>query len=751
MKVSKQWLKEYVQIEVPDSELEDRLNKTGTEVDEVSAGIHPLVVVAEIKKIEKHPNADRLQIAIVTDGEKEYEVVCGALNIEVGQKVPFAKIGARLPEFSIEEAKIRGTVSHGMLCAPDELGLGEDHSGIMILSAQYELGKPLAEYLDQDTVFELEVTPNRGDCLSHFGIAREISAFLHGQTLKKEPISLQMSEEKADKVISVNISNSEDCPAYMARIIKNVKIGPSPLWLQEKLLKVGLRPINNIVDVTNYIMMDLGQPLHAFDLKKVQGSSIVVRRAKNDEKLLCLDGKERVLSSNILVISDSLGPIAIAGIIGGENSGVTPATTDIVLEAAQFNRKVIRKGKKILNVNTDASYRFERGIDSQGVEYALNKAAKIMAEICGGKILSGIVKESVVQPKIKIDIPTEKIREFLGITINNNEMFHILKSLGIEIKDGRAIVPSWRHDLSIWQDLAEEVGRIFGYNKVPLIPLPKTPKPPKSAFYIKETVKDNLVNLGFSEVKNYSFLSADEATIAGIKTSGLLEVANPLQPENRYLRNSLIPGLLKNISKNSSFDPVLIFEIGQVFSKEGESSMLGLAAAGKNADKLLEKAKSELLEKYNIKKHDLVVSKLTNDQAQKYKIRKPQTLFFEVNIDGIKKIKDNLDLKISNATIHYRKVSKYPSITRDLSFIVDAAVDASSLIDTLYTISENINRVELFDEFKSDKLGKDKKSLAFHLYLQDLDKTMIDEEADEIIKKAIEIIKKKFNATLRDK
>jgi len=707
--------------------------------------------VAEIKEIKKHSNADKLKIAIVDSGSEQLQIVCGAPNIEVGQKVPLALVGSKLPGGEIKATKIRGEESFGMLCAQDELGLGNDHTGIYILPEDYEIGKSLSGYLGSDTVIELDITANRGDCLSHLGVAREIAAFENIST-KREPIALSKTETAHSSTkISVEITSPDLCLQYLSRVITGVKIGPSPKWMQDRLIACGAKPINNVVDVTNYILLDLGHPMHAFDWKKIKDSKIIIRRAKKNEDIVTLDGELRRLNPDMLVIADSEKSLAVAGIMGGKNSEVDESTEIIVMEAAQFDRKSIRSTAKSLNLSTEASYRFERGVDSGAIEYAINKAADLIVQTAGGKVLQGIVQSGEKPSKIELQIEHEKICRLLGEEIDSEQINHILRHLGFVVNGNAVTVPLWRHDVSIWQDLAEEVGRIVGYDKIKPLALTKTNSAEKTFYYFVENIKDSLVSAGYSETMNYPFLSDADVIAARLKPENLLEVANPMQSENKYLRNSLIPGLLKNIAKNPSFDPVQIFEVGHVFSKTAESTNIAVATAGKTSDdhlKAVDRIIAELGGKESVK-----MSEFLRDDLHQYKIKKPVVWISEINLSKISagaKIDQGLALKINKNAVVYRGVSKYPAVTRDLAFIVDKKIDAAKVSETIYTISEMINRVELFDEFASDKFGVGKKNIAYHISLQSKDRTLNDQEAEEVIKKIVKNIESSFLAKLRN-
>lgn len=750
MKVLKSWLKDYIDFDLSDQELADRLTYSGSLVEDVSSGLDEKIIVAKILAVNSHPNADRLHLVTVSTGKNELEIVCGAPNIEVGQKVPLAQLGTKLQDFTIGEAVIRGVKSCGMLCSEKELGLSDDHEGIKILPDEYEVGKPLSNYLGVDTVFELEITPNRGDCLSHIGIAREISATLNIPLKKQDNKPVEISN-KSDLA---KIENKENCYRYFATKISGVKVGPSPLWLQDRLNALGAKPINNIVDITNYIMLDLGQPLHSFDAKKVKDEKIIIRSAKKNENIVTLDGETRNLDEKMLVIADSEKPIAIAGVMGGLNSEIDENSVDIILESAEFDRKNIRKTSKDLRLSTDASYRYERGIDPLMVEVASDKAARMIEEICGGKIEEKVYDLALEYKNNFVAIEYEKINDLVGIEIKKNQVDNYLTSLGFEIKDSKALAPSWRHDVSIWQDLAEEVARLYGLTNIKLVSVPVTEPPKRSSYYFKEHVKDLLSDIGFSESYSYSFLSEKDIKSLNIDSSDLLEVSNPVQSENKYLRKSLKPGILRAVAKNPTFDPVLIYEIGDVFTAKSEESHLAIAVSGKNAKKLLETAISTLTSKLKSPIDLFKVEELNREDVLRFKIKKPLTYILELNMSELidNSTVDNEDLEITmpKNEFHYRPISKYPSVTRDLAFLVNKDVDSSNIINLIYDESPLINRVELFDEFASDKFGKDMKNIAYHLDLQDLNKTLTDKEADEITDKVVKKIESKFSAKLRN-
>lgn len=750
MKISYNWLKELVEIDKSAIELAEDLNLKSTAVEEVVQNLHDNIIVGEVLEIKPHPNADRLSVLTVDSGEKKLQIVCGAKNFKVGDKVPLASIGSKIGDICIAEAEIRGIKSYGMLCSEKELAISNDHSGIKILPNTYKNGKKLNEYIKSDALLDVEITPNRGDLLSHIGIAREIAAIYHKEL--KYPEIPDKTKEIATK-LSINIENPDLCPQYYAIKINNVNIAPSPKWLKDRLIFLGINPVNNIVDITNYIMLELGQPMHAFDANKIVDNKIIVRIAGELEKTTTLDGITRNLPHEALVISDKEKILAIAGIMGGKNSEITNNTKNIILESAEFNKVSVRKTSKELGLTTDASYRFERGIDSSKVEFAIWRACKLIKELAGGNAET-IVGSSAKPHHKTVKIDYKGINSLLGINLTENDITNILTKLGFSVNGNNAIVPLFRHDISIWQDLAEEIGRIYGYNKIKQCCIEISKPYKKSNYFVKEYIKDELIKSGFTEVYNYNYLSSKDIDTAKINNENVLEIANPLQQENKYLRSSLVPGLLKNISKNPAFDPILFFEFGNIFNKKSEVNYLGLAASGKGAKKILENTLNIISGLMKDKKDDIQkIKELNKDELSHYKIKKPNAFVIEIPskviIDNLKLSDQELELESSNTSVSYKSLSQYPPISRDLAFIVDNNINSNKIIEELRNISDKIIIVELFDEFTSDKFGKGKKNIAFHLYLQDTQKSMTDSEASDIINKVIKKIENKFNAKLR--
>ncbi|TSC95314.1 MAG: phenylalanyl-tRNA synthetase beta chain [Candidatus Berkelbacteria bacterium Athens1014_28] len=749
IKISKNWLEDFIRIPYSDDELAERLSLSGTLVEKIENPFNN-IVVSKIKKISLHPNADKLSVVSVFDGHKERVIVCGAKNIEVGQIVPLALPGAIICGNEIKETEIRGVNSSGMLCSAYELGISNDQSGILILDDSTKIGEKLSKYLDADTIFDLEITPNRGDCLSHLGVAREISALLK-TNLSRKPINLKMTGKKIQSILDLEVKDAALCPTYVARALENVKISDSPEWLKKRLISCGIEPINNVVDVTNYILLDLGQPMHAFDLEKIKGKRIIVRCAKKSEKIRSFDGTNLRLEKNDLIIADGEKPIAIAGIVGGIDSGISESTTSIVLEAASFSPKSVRATSKRLGIKTDASMRFERGVDPNLALYAIDKAAKMISEISGAIIFSGVLKHKVDSSETKIRFEYDKINNLLGTKISESEMIEILKRLNFKIEKNFVIVPSFRPDVTIWQDLAEEIIRLHGINNLKSLAVEKTKTTNNTEYFYKEIIKDIFVEFGFSESYNYSFISDNDCEIFNIDKKNLVKVANPLVPENHFMRNSLLFGLLKNIAKNPSFNNIMIFEIGKVFNKAGEKFYLGAIVSGKDATENLKKTVAQLENQFSFEKK---IIEINSSDLLKYKIKRNSISYLEIDLSLVAKSfvgnANSLKIKKANFDIVYRDISKFPSVVRDLAFIVSEKIKSEDVESEIKKNSKYVIISEPFDEFKSDKFGVGKKNLAYHIHLQAEDRTLKDTEAETEIRNIIKNIEKMFNAKLRN-
>ncbi|HPK54458.1 MAG TPA: phenylalanine--tRNA ligase subunit beta, partial [Smithellaceae bacterium] len=583
MLVSLKWLKDYVDIDLTPAELAEALTMAGLEVDEIKV-VKPAftgVVAAEILSVKPHPAADKLSLCAVTDGSLNYPVVCGAKNIKAGDIVPLAKIGATIPGgYTIKASVLRGEKSDGMLCSAAELEIGDDASGIMQLPHDITPGAPLEDALDLgDTVLDIGITPNRADCLSMVGIAREAAA-ITGKKIKLPVVAIRENEDDMKKATSVQIIDADLCPRYTARMIKNVKVGPSPVWMKTRLEAAGLRAINNVVDVTNFVMLEMGQPLHAFDFRFLEEGRIVVRRSKQDEEFVSLDGKTRKLPADTLLICDGVKPVAIGGIMGGLNSEVKEDTQTVLLESAYFNPVSIRRSARKMAMPTDAAFRFERGIDPEGVLRALDRAAQLIADTSGGSIYKNCIDEYPQKIVVPSNIPLRlgRINEIIGAKIKGNDVVRILKSIGMDVKKegrGRYLVtpPSSRVDITGEIDLIEEIARLYGYDLIPMT-LPDaaiTEMANLPRLDLEERIRKLLTGSGYTEIINFSFISPASVNILCLKENDprrrLVYIKNPLAEDQAVMRTTMVFGLLDTLKKNANngCSSLKIFEMGKIF------------------------------------------------------------------------------------------------------------------------------------------------------------------------------------------
>ncbi len=798
MIVSLKWLKNYINIDdLTVEEIVDKLTTSGSEVDEVIDKSKELdnIVVGFVKEVKKHPNADRLSVCKVTDGTDTYDVVCGAPNVAENQKVAFAKVGAIIPngKFEIKKAKIRGEKSMGMICAEDELGISDDHEGILVLDENVKIGEPIAKVLKlDDVVLDIAITPNRADSLSHIGLARDLAAIFQRKMIYPT-LSEAAKIKENNKIVQVEIHDAEKCPRYSAIVVKDITIKESPDWLKEKLTAIGLRPINNVVDVTNFVLYEIGQPLHAFDLDKLNGKKIIVKTAGENSKFVTLDSKERSMLPEDLMICDAEKPIAIAGVMGGENSEVTDSTKNIVIESAYFDPSAVRKTAKHLGLSTDASYRFERGTDPNITIKAAQRAAELIAELAEGNIDEDFIDVYPVKVENKVvTIRYSRITKILGFEIPKEKVVEIFEGLEFEIieKDEKSLtvkIPTFRHDIEREIDLIEEVVRIYGFDGVPPInhiSIDLNTKVDELAF--EDKLKNSLVALGFNEVVSNSLIS-DEKTLDFEKS---IKVLNPQSSEMSLLRTSLIPGMLMNISRNIKVkeENLKFFELGEVFQKKNislksfedfeENENLILAITGKKniktiygenkeydffdlkgmLDEVLRKKSldsqlkdsyyqngNHLFEYYSIKKYKKqqigIGGKVNKDLLTRFEISQ-DVFIFELNVNLLKEI------KVKNPK--YEQLLKYPKIIRDFAFVLDKDITFEEVVKTIKNSSSNLlKNVKLFDIFESDSLGEGKKSLAFQLEYYNFDRTLREDEIDKEFWKTIESVKQKLKAELR--
>lgn len=792
MKISLKWLRELCPVQLSDDEIARKLTLAGLEVEGREArAIGPGVVAARVVSKEPVPGSDHLNVCKVDDGAGTHQIVCGAANYAAGDVVPMARVGTKLPNgMEIRAAKLRGVESFGMLCSQRELGLSEDHAGLMILPKDARPGAPLDELLGlPDTVFEVNVTPNRPDALSHVGIARELSA-LTGVPLKLPPMS-----EAPDVKIPAHVHDDapDRCPRYVARVIEGVHVGPSPLDVQERLRACGVRPISNVVDATNIALLELGHPLHAFDLEKLEGHKIIVRRAAEGEKMTTLDGKERALSADDLVIADAQKPVALAGVMGGQTSEVSESTTRILLESAMFEPAGIRRTARRHALHTEASHRFERGMDEKTAGLAADRCAQLIVQLAGGKLFEGAIdRYPNPLPPATVKVRPERVSAILGVKVPAEEVARWLKALELTPKDGGWEVPSWRRDLTREIDCIEEIARLRGYDAIP-IEIPKAGVGETAAIEahlrVKTAARAALSATGFDEAVNYSFISEKDAQ--PFSTTPLIRVANPLADTQGVMRPSLLPGLLRNLGYNLAHGvrDLRLYELGRVYlpMPQGQGALswpntepthVGLAITGQRAAKGwtgggepadfydLKGAVEDLLAAMGVNGaqfrhagvaplHPASASELlVNGKragvlgqvhpliAQQFELP-PLTFLAELSWQAL--------VESATALQSFRGVPKFPAVARDLAFVVDAGVPAEKLLEEIRAAdaSKLLEQVTLFDVYRGPPVPDGRKSMAFGLSLRAADRTLTDAEADALCKSIRERLKTAVGAEIR--
>ena len=802
MKISINWLKEYLETKSNPEEISDILTNLGLEVEKilpfesVKGGLTG-VVAGKVLKCEKHPNADRLKVTSIDLGNNETsEIVCGAPNIMEGQIVPIAKVGSKIytnggDEIKIKKSKIRGVVSNGMVCAEDEIGLGESHDGIMVLDSKIKPGTPISEVfnVENDNILEIGLTPNRSDAMSHYGVARDLKAYydLNSQTSKITLPSINDFESvKIDEDFEVSVKDIDKCPFYSGLIIKNIKVGPSSKELQNKLKSIGLKPINNIVDITNFVMHEIGQPLHAFDLDKIK--NITVKSVKSNTKFKTLDDNIINLDSDDLMICSDNNPLCLAGIYGGYDSGVSNSTTNLFLESAIFDSVTIRKSSKRHQLFTDASYRYERGVDPEKVLYALKRASILIKEANQEANISEILIEDNLKVDIKdIYLRYDRIASIAGQKIDKETITQILSSLDFEIKghseDGLNIIaPNYRHDVYREIDVIEEILRVYGFNNINVESKISMSIPEIGKNNINKTeslISNNLVGIGFNEIINNSICSPGVNEKFSNQAVNLL---NPQGTELSNLRSSLIPNALETVKHNINRQNrnLKIFEIGNTYSINDnnyiENKRLNVTVTGKIFDEnwISEFSKSNfyylkgvaenLLNNLNVSN---IKYEVNNDELFEYKLcihnnKKNIGFIGELNSTYTKEfsIDDkihllNLDLdniKLKSANVKYQELSKFPSSRRDLSMILDDNINFEAIKNLAFNVENKILKdVNLFDEYKGKNIEDNKKSLAVSFTFNDSKKTLTDKLIDKIMLKLSDKYKTDLGAVIRDK
>jgi phenylalanyl-tRNA synthetase beta chain len=802
MKVSLNWLKTFVPIDLTPDELAAALTMAGLEVEAVSDRFEYLksVRVGRVAAVKNHPNADRLKVCDVDIGERTLTVVCGAPNVSEGMFSPLALPGTRFPNDKVlEKGTIRGVVSEGMLCSEAELELGIDTSGIMTLDGKLTKGQALSTALNlTDTVIEIDLTPNRPDCLSIIGTAREIAAIVKKERSRPD-VTLPTSGKEIHERTSVTVEAPGLCPRYSARIIEDITIAPSPFWLQERLRSVGLRPINNIVDITNFVLMEYGQPLHAFDLDKLEEHRIVVRAATEGEVFTTLDDKERSLSKDMLLICDGKKPVGIAGVMGGLNSEIETHTRNVLLESAYFNPLSIRITSKRLGLNTDASHRFERGVDPQGTLAALDRASKLIADLGGGRILDGVIDKcgNLPQPQT-ITLSTKETNRLLGTKLSRSEIQDFLVSVEFDTREGETdtllvTAPSFRVDIKRPEDLMEEVARLSGYDHIPTTyPLiPAEARTPQTVIDHRRNTKIIMNGFGFDETINYSFMDKMDCDRLLLNLDdyrrSLVEILNPLTEDQTVMRSVLLPGLLKSAHRNVSQQSKTsrLFEIGKVFIGKGkthlpdEIEMLAGLWTGSRIDALWNvpetacdfyDLKGVVEGLFNaLKIENISFTRMPVDVCSYVKNGFAAHIVIESTPLGLvgelhPRVLKNYNLKqtvfyfeldmnrlygMIPESLQAKPTPKYPATSRDVTVIIDRDIESSSLLAFIRNLNEGlVEQLSIFDVFADDPIPAGKKSVSFRIVYRSHEETLEDNTVNDIHKRLSERLIDHFNAAL---
>lgn len=794
MKISYQWLCELTGLDWSPEEMGDRLTLSGTACEgiESMSQFMDRVIVAEVTELHPVEGADRIQRAVVNTGSETMDVICGAPNVAVGQRVPLATIGAKLANgLEIKETEIRGVSSAGMLCAPDELGISPDHSGIMVLSPDAKVGTPLVKALDfDDYVLDLELTPDRADSMSAVGVARDLAA-LAGGKLRKPEYSIRNSGEKAADYVSVRIDDPEGCPRYAARIIRNLKIGPSPWWLQRRLLAAGMRPISNIVDVTNYVMLETGNPLHAFDYELFGSKEVVVRRARDKEMFVTLDEEEHELTPTTVLITNGSEAVAAGGVMGGLKSGIKDTTTTVLLEAAYFDPGMVRRSRRELGLNTESSIRFEKGADPNNVPVAMDRAAYLFQELCGGEVAEGMVDcyPTKIKPRTTTYRPS-RCKVVLGIEIPVERMKQIFTALEFEVKDGdpmEVTVPTFRHDIFGEIDLVEEIGRIVGYDEIPnavgnIGPL-YTPVHRRDTF--ADDLRRVMTAAGYDEINGHGLDSSKLAKLVGPDVPQL-RCVNPISEDLDIVRNGLRTTALQAVSHNVAHRnlDLRLFEIGRAYfppNKKGEwveEDRLSIVVSGNTPSNWRDKARPHDF-------HDLAGALFRLAQHFRlpeiqYEATREAALVpgeaFAVQLGGkpigtagrlAPEIARAFDIKqdvfiaeLALAPVMaaeteqavFKSLPVYPAALRDIAMVIDESVRVGEVIATVRKVAGPLaESVELFDVYTGKQIAGGRKSVAIAISFRSEKGSLSNEEVDELQGNIVSSLKRDFNADIRDR
>ncbi len=809
MKFTLNWLKEYIDVDLPVEVVADKLTMLGLEVDNVAGLYQELgpIKVARIINVRPHPDADRLTLCDVTLGAEEFQVVCGAPNAKPGLVTAIALPGVTLPSgMQVKKAAIRGQKSSGMLCSEKDLGISEDHSGIMELPDTAKPGESLPEALSLlDTLIEVDLTPNRPDCTSVIGIAREIAGFT-SQKLN-QPVQNKLPALTGEGVpFSVEVLEPEDCPRYAARLLKNVTISSSPWWLRKRLLSVGLRPINNVVDITNLVMLEYGQPLHAFDFNRLGGGKIVVRRARAGEHIITLDGEKRQLDEEMLLICDAERPVAVAGVMGGENSEVIDSTRDILLESACFNPLSIRRTARQLNLGTEASYRFERGVDPEVAPRAMERAVQLLVELAGADVVeNGYDCVAGIKPPETIKLRISRTNDLLGLQLDALEVGRCLESIELKVvradKDTLLVTPpSFRIDLEREVDLIEEVARLQGYNEIPTsMPIvPMSFPEQQHGLELRKKIASMLVSQGFFEAINYSFIDEnyfDQLNLPGDDTiRSSVALLNPLSEDQKIMRTMMLPSLLQNISRNTSrqSNDIRVFEIGKVFHPAENDPLphenirvAGVISGRRHPGASLMHFGTIPVDIYDCKGIvDAILQELRITKAVRVDFRKesatvpsyiqPDSYIVyragnkllghlgQINADVLKSfgVKQtvfffDLDLDlladIKPEPKAFKPLPKFPSVNWDIAMIVPENIPSGELLSAIDSAGESlVESTEIFDVYRGDAIEEGYKSVAISLTYRSVEQTLDDKTVNTVHQRLIKMLEERFQGKLRD-
>jgi phenylalanyl-tRNA synthetase beta chain len=828
MELSYRWLSQYVDHDWAPDALAEQLTMAGLEVESVTPiGRHlDGVVVGEIEAVREHPNADRLVLCDVDLGDgAPVQIACGAPNVAAGQKAPVATVGTTLSlpdpddpdarqEITVEARELRGEPSRGMICAEDELGLSDDHSGIMVLGDDATVGQPLADYLaahdvtPDDAVLDIELTPNRPDAASHLGVARDVAA-LADTTVRRPEVETPTRGGDVADAITVHLEDPAACPRYVAMLVRDVEVRQSPLWLRRRLSAIGLQPRNHVVDVTNYVLHECGQPLHAFDRSELADDTIVVRRADGETDFTTLDDETRTLPDGTLLICDADRPVAVAGVMGGANSEVTAETTDVLLESAYFDPSTIRRTAKALDVQTDSSYRFERGVDRDGQVWAAARAARLIADLGGGTVVPGRVDAHPAPPDPQtVTLRPDRLRGVLGVDVSTDTATRLLEAIGFEVDEGtdglHCVVPTWRPDVSIEEDLIEEVARLHGYDQIPepeRVPVPGRTPAPRRGEGLERTTRGLLRGRGYREIYTNSMLRVERAERFNVPPAGsergpVVETKNPISEEMAALRPRLLPGALAVMqhNRNHGQDALRLFEFGRVYRRATEDDdpivpgyaehpALLVALSGPHApvgwdteprdsdlfdlkglvetllddlrvpDARLSPRASGAADASPITQHPLDVTAGGTPLGTLARVRDDVAADFDLDAHPVFVAEFHwgrlADRAATGRHRTYEPVSRFPVVDRDLAVLVHTDQPVGPMQETIRAAGAPLlRRVDVFDVYEGEGIDADAKSVAFTLRFG-ADRTLTDEEVDEHIEQIVGALDREHDATLR--